>query len=121
MRRLVSLSLILCALAGFRAAPTDARILFTIGTDVPRRVQEFAWRVIETHCNFHQYELSQRSFWAYDTRTRRDDAAAVYSIKVLAEVTWRKWEPSAFIEMTVRDDGALRLTALRSSFISCTP
>jgi hypothetical protein len=118
---MVSLALILCTLAGFRTGPTDARILFTIGTDVPRRVQEFAWRVIETRCNFHQYELWQRSFWAYDARARRVDTAVVYSIKILSEVTWRTWEPPAFIEMTVLDDKAMRLTALKSSFITCAP
>ena len=117
---MVSLALILCALVGFRTGPTDARILFTIGTDVPRRVQEFAWRVIETRCNFHQYELRQRSFWAYDARARTVDAAIVYSIKILSEVPWRTWEPPAFIEMAVLDDGAMRLTALKSSFITCT-
>ena len=121
VRWVVSLALMLCALAGFRTAPADARILFTIGTDVPHRVQEFAWRVIETRCNFHQYELEQRSFWAYDARAKRVDAAVVYSIKVLSEVPWRKWEPPAFIEMTVLDDGAMRLAALKSSFITCAP
>ena len=118
-RQMVGLALLLCALAGFRTGPTDARILFTIGSEVPRRVQEFAWRVIETRCNFHQYELWQRSFWAYDVRARRVDAAVVYSIKILSEVPWRTWEPSASIDMTVMDDGAMRLTALKSSFITC--
>jgi hypothetical protein len=121
VRRMVSLALILSALAGFRTGPTDPGILFAIGTDVPRRVQEFAWRVLETRCNFHQYELWQRSFWAYDARARRVDAAVVYSIKILSEVPWRKWEPPASIEMTVLDDGAMRLTALKSSFITCAP
>ena len=119
LRRMVSLAVILGALAGFRTGPTDARILFTIGTDVPRRVQAFAWQVIETRCNFHQYELWQRSFWAYDARARRVDAAVVYSIKILSDVPWRKWEPPASIEMTVLDDGAMRLTSLKSSFITC--
>ena len=121
MRRMVSLALILCALTGFRTGPTHARVLFAIGTDVPRRVQEFAWRVIETRCNFHQYELWQRSFWAYDARAKTVDATVAYSIKIISEVTWRKWEPPAFIEMTVLDDGAMRLTALKSSFITCEP
>jgi hypothetical protein len=121
LRRIFSLALILCALAGFGTAPIDARILFARGTDVPRSVQEFAWRVIATRCNFHQYELFQRSFWAYDARARRVDAAVVYSIKILSEVTWRKREPPALIEMTVLDDGAMRLTALKSSFITCSP
>jgi hypothetical protein len=118
---MASLALILCALTGSRTGPADARILFTIGTDVPRRVQAYAWQVIETRCNFHQYELWQRSFWAYDARARRVDAGVVYSIKILAEVPWRKWEPPAFIAMTVLDDGAMRLTALKSSFITCAP
>ena len=120
-RQMVGLALLLCALAGFRTGPTDARILFTIGSEVPRRVQEFAWRVIETRCNFHHYELWQRSFWAYDARARRVDAAVIYSIKILSEVPWRTWEPSASIDMTVMDDGAMRLTALKSSFITCAP
>ena len=38
-----------------------------------------------------------------------------------AEVPWRKWEPPAFMAMTVLDDGAMRLTALKSSFITCAP
>jgi len=121
IRWMVGLALILCALAGFRTGPTDARILFTVGTDVPRRVQEFAWHTIETRCNFHRYELEQRSFWAYDARARRVDAAVVYSIEILAEVPWRKWEPPALIEMIILDDGAMRLTALKSSFITCAP
>jgi hypothetical protein len=121
VRRVASLALMLCALAGFRTAPADARILFTIGTDVPHRVQAFAWQVIETRCNFHRYELEQRSFWAHDARAKRVDAAVVYSIKVLSDVPWRKWEPPAFIEMTVLDDGAMRLAALKSSFITCAP
>ena len=121
MHRMISLALILCALAGFKSGVTDARILFPIRTDVPRKVQEFAWRVIETRCNFLQYELWQRSFWAYDARATRVDPAVVYSIKIRSDVTWRQWEPSAFIEMTVLDDGALRLIALKSSFITCKP
>jgi hypothetical protein len=119
VQRMVSLALILCTLAGFKSGAAHARILFPMGTDVPRTVQEFAWRVIETRCNFQQYELWQRSFWAYDIRAKRVDPAVVYSIKVRSDVTWRQWEPSAFIDMTVLDDGALRLTALKSSFITC--
>ena len=121
VRLTLSLALILCALASFRMGPTDSRILFTLGTDVPRGVQAFAWRVIETRCNFQQYELWQRSFWAYDARARRVDAAVVYSIKILSEVPWRTGEPPVFIEMTVLDDGAVRLAALKSSFIACAP
>jgi hypothetical protein len=111
--------MILGALAGFKSG--DARILFAAGTDVPRTVQEFAWRVIETRCNFSGSEREQRSFWAYDARARRVDAAVVYSIKILSDVTWRKREPPASIEMTVLDDGEMRLTALKAAFITCSP
>jgi hypothetical protein len=121
VRRMVNLTLMLCALAGFKAVPTDARILFARGTDVPPSVQVFAWRMIETRCNYQRYELWQRSFWVYDARAKRVDTAVVYSIKILSEVTWRKTEPPAFIDMTVVDDNGLRLTALKSSFITCTP
>ena len=121
VHRMVSLALILCVLAGFKSGATDARILFAFGTDVPRKVQEFAWRVIETRCNFYGSELGQRSFWAYDARAKRVDAAVVYSITILSDVTWRKREPPVFIEMTVLDDGGMRLTALKSSFITCSP
>jgi hypothetical protein len=119
--RMVSLALILCALAGFKSGATDARILFAFGTDVPRTVQEFAWQVIETRCNFYGSELDRRSFWAYDARATRVGAAVVYSIKILSDVTWRKQEPPVLIEMTVLDDGEMRLTALKSSFITCPP
>jgi hypothetical protein len=84
-------------------------------------VQAFAWRVIEARCNYQQYELEQRSFWAYYTRARRVDAAVVYSLRILSDAPWNKREPPAFIEMTVVDDGEVRLTALTSSFITCAP
>ena len=119
MRRGLSLTLILWALAGFSTAPTDARILFTFGTDVPRRVQAFAWRVIATRCNYQQYELEHRSFWAYDARARRVDAALVYSLRILSEAPWSKRDPPASIDMTIVDDGGVRLTALKSVFITC--
>ena len=120
-RRLVSLALILGALAGFKSGASDAGILFASGTDVPRTVQEFAWRVIETRCNFSGFERERRLFWAYDARATRVDAAVVYSIRILSEVPWRKREPPVSIEMTVLDDGGMRLTALKSSFITCSP
>jgi hypothetical protein len=47
-------------------------------------------------------------------------ASVVYSINILSELTWKKSEPPAFIEMTVVDDGRMRLTALKSSFVVCT-
>ena len=108
-----------CALLGFAPAATGSRILFAPGTTVPPPVQEFAWRVIETRCNYQAYEREQRSFWAYDARAKRVDASVVYSISILSELTWRKVEPPAVIEMTVVDDGRLRLTALKSSFVVC--
>jgi hypothetical protein len=90
LRRTAALALILCVLAGLATASTDARVLFTIDTHVPGSVQQFAWRVIETRCNFHQDELSQRAFWVYDARATSVDAAVLYSIKILSEVSWEK-------------------------------
>jgi hypothetical protein len=119
IRRMVSLVALLCALAGFAAAPIDSRILFPRNATVPRSVQEFAWRVIETRCNYQAYEREQRSFWAYDAQARRVGAVVVYSISILSELPWRKTEPPAVIEMTVVDDGRMRLTALKSSFVVC--
>lgn len=119
MRRMVGLVTMLCALAGFAAAPIDSRILFPRDATVPRSVQELAWRVIETRCNYHSYEREQRSFWAYDAQARRVGAGVVYSISILSELPWRKTEPPAVIEMTVVDDGRMRLTALKSSFVVC--
>ena len=119
MRRMMSLVTMLCALAGFAAAPTDSRILFPDDATVPRSVQEFAWQVIETRCNYQPYEREQRSFWAYDAQARRVGAGVVYSISILSELPWKKTEPPAVIEMTIVDDGRLRLTALRSSFVVC--
>jgi hypothetical protein len=121
VRAMMSLALMLCALAGFSAASVDARILFAADTAVPRSVQEFAWRVIETRCNYPPYERGQRSFWAFDARARRVDAGVVYSINVLSELTRKKTEPPAVIEMTVVDDGGVRLTALKASFVVCAP
>ena len=120
-RRMVSLLSMLCALTGFSAAPVDAKIMFADHAAVPPWVQEFSWRVIETRCNYQSYERRQRSFWAYDARARRIDGGVVYSIKILSDVAWKKSEPPALIEMTVVDDGGVRLTALKSSFIACAP
>ena len=105
--------------AGFAAVPTDSRIVFAGDTEVPRPVQEFAWRVIETRCAYQSYERQQRSFWAYDAHARTVDAAVVYSIGIVSELTWERTEPSAFIAMTIVDDGRLQLTSLKSSFIAC--
>jgi hypothetical protein len=110
---------VLSTAAGFAGVPADSRILFARTTDVPRPVQEFAWRVIETHCAYQSDERRQRSFWAYDAHTHRVDAGVVYSISIVSELTWKKTDPSAFIAMTIVDDGRLQLTSLRSSFIAC--
>jgi hypothetical protein len=118
-RRIMSFVPMLCALAGFSAAPVDSGILFAGGTNVPRPVQQFAWRVIETRCNYQRYELEQRRFWAYEAEAKKIDAGVAYSIKILSELTWKKTEPPAFIEMTIEADGDTRLTALRSWFVVC--
>ena len=109
----------LCALAGFVSVPMDSRILFARDINVPRPVQEFAWRVIETRCNYQRYEREQRSFWAYNVKASKVDASIAYSISILSEKTWKKTEPPAVIEMTIVDDDGLRLTAMRSSFVLC--
>lgn len=119
--RLVCLAPILCALAGFASIPLDSRIQFSRGTPVPRPVQAFAWTMITQRCAYQSYELSQRSFWASDARARAAAGETIYSIRVLSEVGWMKTDPVDVIEMTIVDDGRLRLAALRSSFITCSP
>jgi len=111
----------LWALAAVASASPDSRILFARDTPVPPPVQAFAWRVIETRCNYQAFEREQRSFWAYDAQARRVDAGVVYSINVLSDLGWKKSEPPAAIAMTVVDDGGIRLTALTSTFVVCTP
>jgi hypothetical protein len=93
--------------------------LFAPEPRVPRSVQEFAWRVIETRCNYSSYERERRSFWAYDAQVRSVDAGVAYSIAILSELPWEKAAPPAVIEMTIVDDGRLRLTVLKSSFVVC--
>jgi len=117
--RLASLVPVLWALVGFAPAPIDSRIQFPGHTNVPRAVQEFAWRVIETRCNYQSYEDQERSFWAYDVKTRKVGTGVVYSISILSELPWKKTAVPATIEMTVVADGAIRLTALTSSFVVC--
>ena len=117
-RLLLSASL---ACAWGELAVADAQVLFPAASGVPRPVQDFTWRVIETHCRFQPYERAQRSFWAYDVRVRSIEGGTVYRIAVVADLTWRKREPSAFIEMTLVDEGRLRLDALTLSFILCAP
>ena len=118
--RLASLVPLLWALVGFAAAPVDSPIQFPGDSTVPRSVQEFAWRVIETRCNYQTYEYRQRSFWAYAVKTSKAGPGVIYSISILSDLPWKKTDPPAFIEMTVVDDGGLRLTALKSSFVVCT-
>ena len=62
--RLASLVPVLWALVGFAAVPVNPKIQFPGDSTVPRAVQEFAWRVIETRCNYQAYEYQERSFWA---------------------------------------------------------
>ena len=108
-------------LAGFSPAPGPG-ILFARDLGVPRAVQEFAWRVIETRCSYQSYERERRSFWAYDARASRVDGGIAYSIEILSEIPWRKAGPPALIQMTiVDDDGSLRLAALQSTFVVCGP
>ena len=118
VRRMLALALVVCALAGF-AAPVDSRILFARDTPVPRPVQAFAWRVIVTNCAYQQFEREQRSFWAFQTQANRVGGGIVYSINILSDLTWRRTDPPAVIEMTVVDDGGPRLTAIQSSFVVC--
>jgi hypothetical protein len=117
---MVSLAATLCAVVALSSVCADSAILFSRGTPVPRSVQRFAGLVIAERCNYQAYERTQRSFWAYQTRARRVDGNVAYSISIVAERMWMKTEPAAYIEMTIVDDGQLRLTALRSSFISCS-
>jgi hypothetical protein len=105
-------------LAGFSPVP-GPRILFARELGVPRPVQEFAWRVVETRCSYQSYERERRSFWAYDAQASRVDGGVAYSIDILSELPWKKAEPPALIHMTIVDDGSLRLTALKSTFVVC--
>jgi len=112
---------IVCALVGLSATPARADFMFARDSAVPSTVRDFAWRAIETRCDYQQHERTQRSFWVYRARLGRDGGATVYSIQIVSDVPWRKTAPSAFIEMTVVDDGRLRLAALTSTFITCSP
>ena len=119
MRRIACLVPMLCAVVNLAAAPIESKILFARDTIVPRSVQQFAWRVIETRCNCQAYERQQRSFWAYDARARRIDTGIAYSISILSDLSWKKTDPPAIIEMTIVDDGRLQLSALNASFVVC--
>lgn len=111
----------LCASTGFAAPPLDAGILFARDTIVPRPVQDFAWQVIATRCNYQYYARELRSFTVYDVRPTTIDGGVAYAIGILADVPSRKREPPAVIEMTIVDDGRPRLTALKSTFVECQP
>ena len=117
MWRLASLVPVLWALVGFAAVPVNSKIQFPGNSTVPRAVQEFARRVIETRCNYQAYEYQERSFWAYDVKTRRAGPGVIYSISIISELPWKETDPPGFIEMIVVDDGGLRLSALKSSFV----
>jgi hypothetical protein len=105
--------------AGLAAVTRDSRIMFARDSAVPGPVQQFAWRVIETRCNYQGYERGQRTFWAYHTQATRLDTGLTYSIDILSERSWEKSEPPATIRMTILDDGRLRLTGLSSTFVGC--
>ena len=106
--------------AGLAAAPVDFRIMFARDTTVPRPVQEFAWHVIETRCNYQAYERDQRTFWAYHTRANKLEGGVAYAIDLVSERSWKKSEPPAIIQMTILDDGRLHLTGLTSTFVGCS-
>ena len=113
-------ALLLCAASGSSTAWPHAKILFPRNTPVPPSVQAFAWQVIETHCNYLGYEREERSFWAYDTRATTVSAETVYSLRILSELSWKKTEPPASIDMAVAlQDGQMRLAALTSTFVVC--
>lgn len=117
--RLMSVVAAFWAVVGFAPAPVDSRIEFPGNTSVPRAVQQFAWRVIETRCNYQSYELEQRSFWAYNVKTSKSGTSVVYSIHVVSDLRWKKTDPPSTIDMTVVDDGGMRLTSLKSTFVVC--
>jgi len=102
-------------------APVDADVLFAHDPAVPRAVQDFARNVIETRCQYQSHERAQRLFWAFRTRVRHIGQGVAYSIDVVSDVPSRKSDPPAFIEITVIDDGGIRLAALQASFIACSP
>lgn len=101
------------------AVTTDSPIMFARDSAVPRPVQEFAWRVIETRCDYQGYERGQRTFWAYHTQAQKLDTGLAYSIEILSERSWKKSEPPATIQMTILDDGRLHVIGLSSTFVGC--
>ena len=119
-RRVTGLVLIACVVGHLGAAAGNFGVQFAGDARVPRPVQEFAWRVIETHCNYQSYEVAQRSFWAYQAHSRKVGAEAIYSISILSDLTWKKTEPPAQIDMTIVDNGQLTLTDLKSTYVTCS-
>jgi len=117
--RLVTLLAMLWVSVGFAHASVDSRIEFSGNIAVPRAVQEFAWRVIKTRCNYQSYEHDQRSFWAYNVKTSRSGTGVAYSFHVVSDLRWKKTDPLSTIDMTVVDDGSIRLTSLKSTFVVC--
>jgi hypothetical protein len=107
------------ASAGLAAVTPASRIMFARDSAVPRPVQEFAWRVIETRCDYQGYERAQRTFWAYHTQATRLDTSLAYSIDVLSERSWKRSEPPATIQMRILDDGRLHVIGLSSTFVGC--
>jgi hypothetical protein len=122
VRFVVVLAAVFLVLGGFMVAPTAGEILFAADANVPPAVRAFAWRAIETGCDFQRHEREQRSFWAHAARVRSLDGVVFYSIRILSDVPWKKTEPPALLEIDLADDGGrLRLTGLTSSFIRCRP
>jgi hypothetical protein len=117
--RLVTLLAVFWVSVGFAHALVDSQIEFPGNTAVPRAVQEFAWRVIKTRCNYQSYERDQRSFWAYNVKTTRSGTGVAYSIRVVSDLRWKKTDSPSTIDMTVVDDGSIRLTSLKSTFVVC--
>ena len=119
-RRLASLALIAWGVGGVEIAAGHSGILFARDAAVPQSVGRFAWRVIETRCNYQSYELAQRSFWAYAAHFEKVGADVIYSLGILSDLTWKKTQPPAIIEMTIVDNGQLALTGLRSTYVTCS-
>jgi hypothetical protein len=117
--RLVTLLAVFWVSVGIAHAPVDSQIEYPGNTAVPRAVQKFAWRVIKTRCNYQSYERDQRSFWAYNVKTSRSGTGVAYSIHVVSDLRWKKTDPPSTIDMTVVDDGSIRLTSLKSTFVVC--
>ena len=89
--RVLGLAAMLGGLSGFVPLPLDGKILFPRGTAVPPQEPE----------------------------TLGPHLRPAYALRILSERSWQKTEPTASIEMTIVDDGGMRLAALRSTFITC--